>query len=249
MTFTPKIVTATTDLVHHVRQRRAELGITQQEVDLQVQYEDGYTSKIEAPYRNYGRKPSRIIDSSISVRLSKVGAETLVHGSNIKSNNGLITLPAQCWLDVCQLKLVLMSANDAEKILQNDVIKNLPAPKAKQTIKVRRFSFEMETLNQNQVPMVEHNVDLVALQKVAKLTAEAYKTGKVNRISTAIKKAREHGIDPNALKVAVNLDAEKAIELSVHLRNILAYAHLLKKSDIKFNTIETHEYLVDDKSL
>ena len=244
----PQLVKEDTDLVALVRTYRESIGLTQFEVDMIVNYEDGYTSKMEGPHRAYGRKPSKL-NKPLSVSFERVdGTKMVATGVVNTKSSTILSGPACWWIEACELALVLMPRAEALEMCKRPIPMQSLAPKTKSGKRHRKLSIEMEIIDIGIEPAPIESIDPHKLKSLATRYSKAYQSGKAGNISKVLAAARAQGVDVEALAMAAKLNKDTGLKLANLLARVAAYTKAINNPDININTLDVFESVRDDRT-
>lgn len=245
----PQIVVEDTDLAMFLRRRREDMGIPQFELDQITGIQDGYLSKLEAPGREYGRRPTRLT-KPLSITWERDAGKAVEVGrfrvDKPASAAPVITEPAYCWLESLGVALVLMDKADAEALCARPKPMQSIAGLGRTGLRNRRVSIEWRIEGVRLEPVTIPPVNLAALRACARAMARALARGSAGAIAGAAAKARAAGLDPEALAQAVQMDRNRACALSERLARVAAYMDALEHPDVKVRMIDVMEHQRDE---
>ncbi len=245
----PQIVVSDTDLVALVRRHREALGLAQFTIDMDAGLQDGYTSKIEGPGRSYGRRPTKLtypLSISFDRETGKMVSVGRINTDRPNSPSPILTAPAEYWLQALGLALVIMPRDDALAMTQRAIPTQIPIGPARSGRRVRRLSVDLIVSGIEQEPMPLGSVEPAVLRDCARAMAKALKRGATAGIAKAMRKAQKAGIDHQALSMAVQMNQERALDLSGRLARMSGYLHALNHPDVGVAVLDVVDHVRDE---
>lgn len=244
----PQVVREDSDLVALIRQHRARLGLAQFDLDQEAGIQDGYGSKLEGPGRAYGRRPTKLT-KQVSVRFCRASGELVGVGRVDVDKRGsplpVVTAQAVWYLQAMGLAVVVMDREQAEAMCDRPVPFQVPAGRARSGRRIRRLSLDLTVSGIPQAPMPVPPIRTDVLRELARKMSKALSSGRPGAISKAIQAARSAGVDPEALSMAVKMDAGTALALSDRLARVGAYLHALSHPDVTVGMVDVVEHVRD----
>lgn len=244
----PQMVREDHDLVALLRSHRARLGLAQFSLDIDAGLQDGYASKLEGPGRAYGRRPTRL-SKPISVTFERATGDMVSIG-NTKIDKGrgefpVITAQANWYIQAMGLAVVVMERDQADALCKRPIPFQVTTPKARTGTRVRRLAIDMTISDVGIEPKAVTPVAPEIVREASIMMIRAQKSASVRLLASAIRFAKDNGIDPEALKMAISMSPNNGIQFAGRLARMASYLDALKNPSVSVSMVDSMDHVID----